>query len=192
MPPVPPGYANVQVAGTNPLGRSWLTACGCEIEAWDPADLNDVGTYLTGEQFISVHMATDYFVRLVRVVVGTSNPAAPLVYEQVVNVEGGSTEGASPNTSILVTKRTNLGGRAGRGRSFFPGITESAVNGAGQIVGDLATTPSDIEDFWPDLFTYLNLGDAVLLHTDVNDTPNLITSFTMSSLVSTQRRRLRG
>lgn len=190
---IPPGFANVQVVGVTPGGREWLTACGCVIEAWDPTDLDDVFTsYLVGEDWITNILADDYGVNAVRVVVGTSDPTSPITYEQTGNVVGSSGAGATPNTALLLTKQTNAGGRHGRGRGFFPGPTESTVGDDGHIVGDLAADPTPITTFWPDLFGFLNLGDAVLLHADEEHEPNEITTFGLSSLVATQRRRLRG
>lgn len=101
-------------------------------------------------------------------------------------------QAVAPNTSVLIRKGTAFGGRAGRGRMYWPGVSESSVDSAGVVdstlVDDLNTT---IEAF----VAALVLGDIqpVLLHGDGSPltTPSPLTSMSADSRAATQRRRLR-
>lgn len=192
MTVVPGGFANVQIAGTTPGNREWLIACACQIEDWDPDNLDDIDTYLVGEDYVSNYLAEDYVITTVRVIVGTSDPHGPIVFTKLINVEGGAGTGAGPGVCYLVTKTTNLGGRHGRGRTYFPGVQIVGQDDAGNLVGDIVGDPSPLTTFWTDLFTQLELGDAYLLHTDPDEDPTAIIGWSLSPMVATQRRRLRG
>lgn len=53
-----------------------------------------------------------------------------------------------PNTAMLVTKITDIGGRRGRGRMFFPGVDSGNVNDDGTIGSTyLAAYQTDVDDF---------------------------------------------
>lgn len=100
---------------------------------------------------------------------------------------------APPNTTYLVRKNTASGGRAGRGRMYLPGCTDPDVLQGGTLDparrGGLQTA---MNDFFDQLNTD-SLG-PVLLHGETSPltTPTPIDSFTVDSVVATQRRRLRG
>lgn len=96
-----------------------------------------------------------------------------------------------PQVAYLLQKRTARGGRMGRGRCFLPPIftDETNVNTAGVISGfDLAA----LQTLWDNALTALQASDCppVLLHAD-GSTPDAITSWQISDLVATQRRRIR-
>lgn len=95
------------------------------------------------------------------------------------------------NSSFLLQKQTGRGGRQGRGRCFLPPIwtDESNVSASGVITSfDLGL----IQALWTNALTDLLASDCppVLLHAD-GSTPDPILSWTVSSVVATQRRRLR-
>lgn len=98
----------------------------------------------------------------------------------------------SPNVSVLLQKRTALGGRRGRGRCYLPGVPESQILGDGSLVGAWF---DDLVDSCTAFVVDLALGDIpmVLLHAEDSGviTPNTVTSFAPSSTAATQRRRLR-
>lgn len=96
------------------------------------------------------------------------------------------------NTSILVRKLTALGGRSGRGRSFMPGLSETATNDANEIAGSTVTALNDaLEDFRDRCdsggFT------LVILHNPGAplSTPTEVTQLAVDTIPATQRRRLR-
>jgi len=110
--------------------------------------------------------------------------------ETSVSIDGTSgTPGASPNVAMLVRKVTNLGGRQGRGRMYFPPAHEGAIGPDGGLdSGYLGGAQSILAD-WLDI---LEAGgnQMVLLHSD-DDAPTIVTSLSMQSPVATQRRRQR-
>lgn len=115
----------------------------------------------------------------------------PSVETSTVQAGTGSSQ-ASSQVAYLIHKNTALGGRAGKGRMYLPGVTESAVNANGSIdSGTLDTLTADIETFGSAIAA---LGiDPVVLHGEDSplSTPTPITSLTVDSIVATQRRRLR-
>lgn len=100
---------------------------------------------------------------------------------------------APPNVTTLWLKNTALGGRAGRGRSYIPGVPENAVNGAGVL--DSSFTSAH-EGKYNDVLVAMAIqgADAVVLHAEGSpiSTPTPITTVTLSGTVATQRRRLRS
>lgn len=98
----------------------------------------------------------------------------------------------SPNVAVLVRKLTASGGRAGRGRFYWPFIQEAAVDSSGAI-------GSSTLDLYQGVFTaFRNALEAndvppVLLHGAASPItePSSITAFTVDGRVATQRRRLR-
>jgi hypothetical protein len=94
--------------------------------------------------------------------------------------------------SSLVQKLTAFGGRAGRGRMYIPGISETAVAGNSQWdSGSLAARQTNLDDFYDQLKTYD--VSPVVLHGAGSPltTPTDITQFRLQALVATQRRRIR-
>lgn len=120
----------------------------------------------------------------------------PLVFESGGADVPGTSSGSSipPNVAVIIRKSTELGGRAGRGRMFFPGVSEGLITPAGVLDGTLVDQiQGDIEDFVVNLGT-LPSGELgpVLLHTSGSVIPPTpIVSFTVDTLVGSQRRRLR-
>lgn len=95
----------------------------------------------------------------------------------------------APNTTWLIRKVTNLGGREGRGRLYWPGISQSNVDSD----GDVGPTAQGLyQAIWDEIFDDMDTGNvpAVLLHESAT-TPNPLTGFQIDSRAATQRRRLR-
>lgn len=97
-----------------------------------------------------------------------------------------------PNTAALVHKQTNFGGRAGRGRMYFPGMPEGSVTSAGVLDENWRAA---LETELNDMVAAAILADLtpVLLHgADSPITvPTPVTGLAVSGTVATQRRRLR-
>lgn len=94
-----------------------------------------------------------------------------------------------PNTAILVTKNTALGGRKGRGRMYLPGVFSANTSNSGIVDAALVT---NIQNDWNDFRNALEAAgqDMVLLHGDTT-APTIITSLSVQARLATQRRRLR-
>ena len=190
---VPPGFLNCQLIFTVASGRQALTACGFEALAVAPDAAEDVVTAYNGTNWQGLYCTEDTVLTLVRLVIGTSDPSAPILQEFGTALPGGnSDEGTQPNTALLVTKSTLLGGRKGRGRSFLPGLSDAAIDPSGDLNAGGAGVRSAAEELWPAVGAALGSADPYLFHSDVEDEPSLITAFTASVQVATQRRRFRG
>lgn len=105
----------------------------------------------------------------------------------------GTNQSLGPAMSYLVQKNTNFGGRSGRGRFYIPGVPEQNADEGGELTsGVLGGLQIAMDAFYAALLA----ADLppVLLHAEPDapiTTPLPITSFTVSSKIATQRRRLR-
>lgn len=97
------------------------------------------------------------------------------------------------NCAVLVKKNTALGGRRFRGRIFQPPtlLNEGAVDASGNIAaGGVAAIQATWDQFSGQLVANGYL--PVLFHQGVGaPAPTLISSLQVTSLIATQRRRLR-
>ena len=98
----------------------------------------------------------------------------------------------SPAQSYLIKKTTALGGRAGRGRSYLPGVPEEQVSDDGTVD---STFRGNLETAWIDMWAAAAVAGAepVVLHGVGSpiSTPTPITGFAVDTKIATQRRRLR-
>jgi hypothetical protein len=97
-----------------------------------------------------------------------------------------------PHTALLVQKVTGVGGRAGRGRFYWPGFRTTLFDSSG--LGDpaqIGALQTAFNGFHTDLVTAGLV--PTLLHGPSSPitTPIPITSFQVSGTAATQRRRLR-
>lgn len=131
---------------------------------------------------------------------GTSTDAAR------VGAAGGAS--TAPNISTLVTKRTLLGGRRGKGRLYMPGLVEANVDQAGLLLGTYVTGLQTTMDSWlADLSTrtiplYLEhepTSTWIIVDGRPRRFPSLVpapaptavVSLAVSPTAATQRRRMR-
>lgn len=136
----------------------------------------------------------------------TISPGVVALYEYVTSLPGSQgSPNLPPNCSLLVQKRTALSGRKYRGRGFYPAgmLVESEVSDAGTIAGGvMAGMTADFQawkdDFDPSPYSLVLLhqfGDYVNSEgetiTVASQTPTPLTALVPTSLIATQRRRLR-
>lgn len=128
----------------------------------------------------------------------------PLIFESNTIDAGGSTasDKLPQNSALLISKRTNLGGRRGRGRMFVPGVLgEAAVGETGVITSGVV---ADLQDKADDFLDQCTTGGLAALPVPLylehfpstvspgsEPPPTLVTSLVVDSLISTQRGRLR-
>lgn len=107
------------------------------------------------------------------------------------------------NCALLVRKQTSLGGRAGRGRLFMPGVLQEAeVSDMGIVSTALkAALQANANAALTGLATADPVTGAtspmVLLHgpnsvTGLTPAPTPVDALVVDSVIATQRRRLRG
>jgi hypothetical protein len=102
----------------------------------------------------------------------------------------GDLEDVIPSLAVLVQKRTALGGKKHRGRNYWPILSENEYQMGGTIEpSSLAAAQSAFNGFF--LAAQADGVQPAILHTGV-DQPTLVTSMGVSSVLATQRRRLRG
>jgi hypothetical protein len=98
---------------------------------------------------------------------------------------------ASPSTSLLVKKVTELAGRANRGRFYFPGLLDDAdVEDDGTVNPSTVTAFQGVMDNFVGDLAIAGLPMAIL-HRDGAATPTIVTGLQVESQVATQRRRNR-
>lgn len=199
---IPPGYASAAIemrADGDP--GPWYITFGVDLSeaggdydavlntiahAWE----NTFGENLTNQAVTSAYILT----------IG-QDAADNLIVRRDVNVRSQSDTPKLPqNCALLVAKNTELGGRKNRGRFFLPGVlNEGAVNNIGVI------DPGVVSAFQIQATQMKNdmlLGGTpdgvkcpmVILHNAGAGTtppPTPVVSLSVSSVIATQRRRLR-
>lgn len=98
--------------------------------------------------------------------------------------------GNIPNSSILVRKITDTGGRPGRGRMYVPGHTELDTNEQGVLTPAYLALCNTV---YGDMLNDFASNDVFLrlLHTNPAIPPSVITGLAVQPISATQRRRLR-
>lgn len=116
----------------------------------------------------------------------------PIVYDYPEAVSGTIVADALPiNCAVLVSKRTGVGGRRGRGRMYWPitSIAESGVDAGGAILAAHRTT---VQTRWDNFLTQVATDDLrLLVHHDNGAAGTPITDLIVEGTIATQRRRLR-
>lgn len=121
------------------------------------------------------------------------NATGPSAEVSSGNAGSGGGASASPNVAWLVHKTTAQGGRAGRGRMYWPGVQESEVDPSGTLSTAFVTgAQTAMDNFLADLGTALLI--PVVLHGAASplSTPTTILELNVDGVAATQRRRLRG
>jgi hypothetical protein len=148
------------------------------VEAYNSTDLNQFQTSnITGATVLAKNGPT------------STGPSAEF---GLFSAGTGSSASVPPNVSVLIQKQTAFGGRAGRGRMYWPGWPEANIDFAGVLAQPTGQNFEDELNVWFNLFT---LGDlpAVLLHGAGSplSTPSPIDTLQVALSGATQRRRLR-
>jgi hypothetical protein len=100
---------------------------------------------------------------------------------------------ASPNVAKLVRKISSEGGRWSRGRSYWPGVGELQIDGAGNIDAPTLTADQSAATAFYDLCV-TNNSPLVILHAGPPAPPRAptpVSGLQVDGRVATQRRRLR-
>lgn len=188
---IPPGYAELTLLSEIAAGyRPAMTSVGFVAEGADTDEIGVIaaawGDFWAGAGLPSTSRTTGCIVKI-----GTSDPSAPLTFTSSVSQNGsGSATLMPPNNSLLVTKRTNLGGRRGRGRNYICPVREDKADNVGVLDTDYVL---NVEAGWLDVMEAAEGvlgGPPVLLHTEDVYDPSVITAMTLEGTIATQRRRL--
>lgn len=192
---LPVGYANTRfrfsLSGIVDE-MSFSVACGPQADfgpadiaadmdtAFTSTDLNDPTVMFTGWTYLGV--ATT-------LMTGTG-PMHEIRGNVIVGTASGSTP--PPNCSLLVAKRTNTGGRSGRGRLYQPicNISETNITSQGDLLGATYAGFVGLYDAFYDAIIAAGRAPC-LLHSNPLATPSPIVAFEVQQRIATQRRRLR-
>lgn len=149
-----------------------------------------------GSIFNGGSFSSDYVYLGISATIGTDT--GPVPYEKARFIEGTlNRPPMPPNVAFLVRKRSNRGGKRGRGRFFMPPawLAEANIDHLGNIDANISTIQSYVDEI------YDGLNDQglepVLLHAPSLVTPGPvpdptpITALIVQPKVATQRKRLR-
>jgi len=200
---IPDGFAEFTVNWTHfGVGQPYANVFGADVSAAD----SPAAAMLTVRNAIQDNLFTHMDISTTWVSVeGRFGPVTGPSPGPNIEIPEGGTGALSitvppPQVTLLVKKITALGGRANRGRFYWPGmLTTTALNENGSIeTGALANYQSYFDDF----FDQMETGDGgaddpcplVILHdeTSPTTTPTLLTGLVVDGRCATQRRRLRG
>lgn len=198
---IPTGFAEVTLNWTHlDSSKEWATVLGCEQGIETPENVGETYELAWNSNLMSV---TDNTLELtsIDVRVGPSSGAAPgLTVNYPVGAVGTNPmSGAPANCTVLVKKLTNLGGRANRGRNYWPGMV---ADGQVDEVGTLdPAVVIGLQSAFVDFFGDVASGNGattspcpmVILHDEASPTtePTTISAVQVMSIIATQRRRIR-
>jgi hypothetical protein len=191
---IPVGYAQVNLLFTGPslpYGAQATFGVDHSASSMTPAQVAEevFDQYGAAQVYNGIAIGVNLSGVLVKFGPNTTGPSA--IHSDTWN--GQATGGAAaPNTSWLIRKITALGGHAGRGRMYLPGVPEEDIDDNGNIV---SASREALEGDVGSMMAALVLAnlDPVLLHAEGSpiSTPTLITGWSVDTRVATQRRRLR-
>lgn len=191
---IPVGFAqaNFQYTGADvPSGAEWTMGFDVTNFAGDAQDLADLCVIAYNSNDLDQLHTADVSLTNVHVKFGptTTGPSADSATASPGSASGNT---CPPQVTALLRKITALGGRAGRGRLYFPGVPEAQVSGSGLLsdawvnglAAEMDATMAQIA---------IGLAIPVLLHAAGSpiSTPTPITGFSTAGRCATQRRRNR-
>lgn len=186
------GEAAMLFGSPDPDGSSPEMTFGVHFEATP-----DVGTaqYIF-DTFVSSGcmstMSSDWSLLGVRLRTGAASGVGPTFLYTSFQAGGEAGQAIFAQCAVLVRKTTNLGGRKGRGRMYFPGLHSTHVDSGGTISsGTLTTLQTAFETFANDLLDSPEIDRLVLLHSAGGPAPTTIQALTVEGSLATQRRRAR-
>lgn len=189
---IPVGYAQVNyIFGGDGLPHGAQVTFGVDNRDSD-ADALTVATEASTAWTGNIQAATNQHVTLLSVLAKKGPNSTGASAEISVGEAGANTTGDfQPNCCALVKKITALGGRHGRGRTYWPVLGESDIDNAGVVKSTFLSGFQGAVDDWLDALAAANLP-LVLLHASASVSPTPVTSLSVETVIATQRRRLRG
>lgn len=193
MTVIPLGYAQVNfIHGGDGLRFPGEVTLGLDIGSYSGTVATlaeDVGDQWVDHIMPELTSAIEFRTCHVKYGPQATGPSADQPYSVVGSV---ALAGAPSNLAWLVHKGTALGGRAGRGRMYLPGVADGAVGSDGDLDNAaVAAMQSSMNDFVSSLIV-LDVV-PVVLHGEESpiSLPTPITSVTVDGHAATQRRRMR-
>jgi len=198
---VPTGYAQVTLNWVNSTGDSnYSTVLACQHTSAGANEIAD--TFSTAWQ-THLQPAQDTNMELTEIVVKvgpSTGPTPGLQVEIPVNMFGANAGSlAPPNCTLLVRKLSLFGGKANRGRNYWPGfVFDNQVDELGRLDPAIVTA---MQGSMVDFFAALGSGNgaatalcpAVILHDESSPatSPVLVSAVQVDPMIGSQRRRIR-
>jgi len=188
---IPPGYGELQVHGTTDgTSRPWMMSHGVGLASLDQEDLDTVALAVAESDWLD-NSSQQIHVSYLELLVGTVDPSAPIHMTASIDEDGHGASGNAPNAAWLVRKGTLLGGRKGRGRTYFPGVTDASVGEGGTVIEGDGTLRIGLEGFWPGVTGAVESITGLYLLHSTEIAPTEVLSWSMDTRLATQRRRMR-
>jgi hypothetical protein len=198
--PVPDGFYEATFLMKN-TSSPRVATCSLGLLSLDvtPPDAASAATSIyniavgAGRPFNAASMIDDWQFLGVNMAQGTAT--GDILGQHLATITGSVTDNVPPsNCAVIIKKNTALGGRRYRGRFFLPSIflNEGAVDPAGNISSSpVGTMQTQWDTFHAALLS--NDWEPALFHQGAGaPVPTAISSFTVQSLIGTQRRRMRN
>ena len=187
--PVGQSQVNLIFGGTGwPHGGQ--VVFGVQNDATDAPDV--IGTFVAGlvTDDLGTRIPEDVTLESILVKNGPNSTGAFALTSVAFPGEGSGGD-VNPNQAILIRKNTALGGRAGRGRMYWPVAEDQVITG-----GTLNSSPDQVaamDAAMADLLPHLEAGDhrMMLLHVGSLPVATPVVSLSTQGTTATQRRRLR-
>lgn len=192
---IPPGYAEAVIPITREGDdRPYVVTFGLEVDLGDVDAAQIADNVLTAFAGVwRTSLPTGGNVGPATLRLGQDGGDPVIVESTVVEPTQNGQPFCPQNVALLVQKRSGYGGRRNRGRMYFPGVTEAAVDNVGVIAPGTLAAYQALADDWLETFGFANpgVGNMVILHSTEPATPTVVTSLRVEPMVATQRRRLR-
>ena len=186
MPPIPSGFAEIEVNYNLPGGglRDGMVTFGLQAPAYDQTNCDAVFDIVADNLKTVLHNHAGIFSVTMR-------DSLSNTFESGQNEVSGTASGtiSPPQVCFLLRKITALGGRRNRGRLYLPGVREAAYDDEGKLT---STANSELVSAADGLIADLGTADMTMeiLHSD-GGTPTDVTSLAVGQFLATQRRRLK-
>lgn len=195
---IPDGFAVAAVTFTGPVGTEpYVTTFGVSLVGIAQEDYVDMANDIMGAYELQFSEFTSEELRCTKVTlqVGLGGGVSGSVDSSDPEWAGGGLGARVPTAMAVIARKSTADlGRAGRGRSFLPGLLSAgAVDESGNIALATAATYSER---WNNLIVYLatkEVGTAtpmVLLHND-GSTPTPVIAGSVAPKVGWIRKRIR-
>jgi hypothetical protein len=190
---IPDGLAKYVISGTMATGKE-IFACSFWVSGWVEADFPTdtvwTGTIPTNwSDFLTAIGSVNSSAVVVTAVDGYyySGGAAVKHAHSDVSYSGTGTPGLPSQSAIVLTTRTPLATRSGRGRIYIPVTKYTVLDGDGML---LATNRDNLVDKFAALLTFWNSGGLhPVVVSQTTSSTQQITSVDADRVIDTQRRR---
>lgn len=196
---IPVGYGEASIIHTGANGTApFVCTLGLDLDHY-PGSEDQAANGLMQVWGSELHTKLHNTMTIERVIiaVGQAGGEQPTVSSNLPPIAGTrDTANAPINCAIIMNKNTSTLGRKGRGRMFLPGMLAEGQVG---LSGGLNTaTRQTYDEIFGNILDALTTGSEdyspmvpVLLHSDPDDDPSVINSFTTAPLCGTLRKRIR-